>query len=308
MSDKILFVDDEPLVLDGYMRMLFREFKVDTAVGGEQALATIKASGPYAVVISDMCMPGLNGAQFLAKLRQKSPDTVRMLLTGYTDIDAAIEAVNEGNILRYLTKPCEKEALVSAIKFGLEKYRSAKTERKLLEKARVIERATAEPDTASICLWDNGESPTGLPGPSQAKSLLAPLFGADPRCYVVMLRITMLPMIEQRYGEEAGRDYLNLAAQTMVQGFRSEDRFFHWGRDVLMVVVRRQFSASALRMEVARVTSADQEHVLTVNGKSIITTCPIAFDLLPVAQCSTLDDMLMAFDSRATQSMSIGRV
>ena len=83
MADKILFVDDEPPVLDGYKRMLHREFAVDTAVGGEQGLAAIHARGPYSVVISDMRMPGMNGAQFLARLRQTAPDTVRILLTGY---------------------------------------------------------------------------------------------------------------------------------------------------------------------------------------------------------------------------------
>jgi CheY-like chemotaxis protein len=98
VSDKILFVDDEPDVLNGYKRILHREFQVDTAVGGEKALAAIQEHGPYAVVISDMRMPEMNGAQFLARVRGTAPDTVRMLLTGYTDLDAAMQAVNEGNI------------------------------------------------------------------------------------------------------------------------------------------------------------------------------------------------------------------
>ena len=70
MAGKTLFVDDEPAVLDGYKRMLHREFEVDSAVGGKQGLAIIHEHGPYAVVISDMRMPGMNGAQFLAQVRQ----------------------------------------------------------------------------------------------------------------------------------------------------------------------------------------------------------------------------------------------
>ena len=133
MADKILFVDDEPAVLDGYKRMLHREFEVDTAVGGEHALNVIKDQGPYSVVISDMRMPVMNGAQFLARVRQLRPDTIRMLLTGFADVDSAMDAVNEGNIFRFLTKPCEKEVLAKAITSGLVQYRLVMAEKDLLE-------------------------------------------------------------------------------------------------------------------------------------------------------------------------------
>jgi response regulator RpfG family c-di-GMP phosphodiesterase len=133
MAEKILFVDDEAPVLEGYQRALFREFNVDTAVGGEQGLNSIRDNGPYSVVVSDMRMPGMNGAQFLARVRQKSPDTVRILLTGYASVDGAIEAVNDGNIFRFLTKPCAKEELSFAINAGLVQYRLATVEKELLE-------------------------------------------------------------------------------------------------------------------------------------------------------------------------------
>jgi CheY-like chemotaxis protein len=134
MVDKILFVDDEPAVLDGYKRMLHREFEVDIAGGGKEGLAATREKGPYSVVISDMRMPEMNGAQFFAKLRQTAPDTIRILLTGYTDLSAAMDAVNEGNIFRFLTKPCEKEVLARAITTGLVQYRLLTAEKELLEK------------------------------------------------------------------------------------------------------------------------------------------------------------------------------
>jgi response regulator RpfG family c-di-GMP phosphodiesterase len=133
MTGKILFVDDEPAVLDGYRRLLGRNFPVDTAIGGAEGLAAIEESGPYAVVISDMRMPEMDGAQFLAKVRVVSPATTRLALTGYVDIDTAIGAVNEGNIFRFLTKPCSKENLLSAIEAGLEQNRLVNAERELLE-------------------------------------------------------------------------------------------------------------------------------------------------------------------------------
>jgi len=124
VEDRILFVDDEREVLDGYRRLLHGEFEIETAQGGGQALAALHLYGPYAVVISDMRMPGMNGAEFLAQVRQVAPDTVRMLLTGYNDMNLAIDAVNEGRIFRYLTKPCDKRDLVQAISLGFAQYHS----------------------------------------------------------------------------------------------------------------------------------------------------------------------------------------
>jgi response regulator RpfG family c-di-GMP phosphodiesterase len=134
MNDKILFVDDEPSVLEGYKRLLGRELPVDTALGGELGLAAIAETGPYAVVISDMRMPQMNGAQFLAKVRDLSPTTVRLALTGYVDIDTAMAAVNEGNIFRFLTKPCSKENLLHAIEAALAQYHLIHAEKELLER------------------------------------------------------------------------------------------------------------------------------------------------------------------------------
>ncbi|MGA7341919.1 MAG: HD domain-containing phosphohydrolase, partial [Terracidiphilus sp.] len=133
MTEKILFVDDEPAVLEGYRRLLGRELEVDTAVGGASGLAVIAERGPYAVVISDMRMPQMDGAQFLAKVRDMAPVTVRMALTGYVDIETAMHAVNEGNIFRFLTKPCSKENLLKAAEAALGQYRLINAEKELLE-------------------------------------------------------------------------------------------------------------------------------------------------------------------------------
>jgi response regulator RpfG family c-di-GMP phosphodiesterase len=133
MAEKILFVDDEPIVLDGYKRALYKEFEIDTALGGEKGLEAIEKNGGYAVVISDMRMPEMNGVQFLTKVRKVIPDAVRMILTGYTDMSDAINAVNEGHIFRFLTKPCDKETLGKAITTGLVQYRLVTAEKELLE-------------------------------------------------------------------------------------------------------------------------------------------------------------------------------
>jgi response regulator RpfG family c-di-GMP phosphodiesterase len=132
--EKILCVDDEANVLSAYQRQLRKLFDVGIAEGGEQALAALDSKGPYAVILSDLRMPGMDGIAFLTKARELAPDTVRMMLTGYADVATAINAVNEGNIFRLLTKPCPPEALVAALDAGIRQYRLVNAERELLER------------------------------------------------------------------------------------------------------------------------------------------------------------------------------
>src|SRR5713226_8642213 len=105
MTTKILCVDDDAHILAAYQRQLRKQFEIDVAQGGEQALESIVSRGPYAVVLSDMRMPGMNGIQFLCRAQEIAPNSVRMMLTGNADQQTAMDAVNEGNIFRFLTKP-----------------------------------------------------------------------------------------------------------------------------------------------------------------------------------------------------------
>ena len=137
MSDKILFVDDEPAVLDGYRRTLYKDFQIETASSGNEALELIKNTGPYSVVVSDMRMPGMDGVALLSQVRRISPDTVRIVLTGYADFQSAMSAVNDGEVFRFLTKPCENLILKKALTGCLEQHRLVTAEKELLEKTLV---------------------------------------------------------------------------------------------------------------------------------------------------------------------------
>ena len=123
MDDKILFVDDDVMVLSGLKRQLRNQFNIETALSGKEALKIIETNGPYAVVVSDFLMPVMNGIELLSRVRDTSPETVRMMLTGSSDMKTAIKAVNEGNIFQFHLKPCSADILGQAIKTGLEKYR-----------------------------------------------------------------------------------------------------------------------------------------------------------------------------------------
>ena len=132
MPAKILFVDDDELLLQTYQRHLRKLYDAEVALGAEEALAAVADRGPFAVIVSDMRMPGMNGIQLLAKVREIVPDTVRMMLSGHGDLNSAIEAVNEGNVFRFLTKPCSQATLLKALDAGLAQYRLVTAERELL--------------------------------------------------------------------------------------------------------------------------------------------------------------------------------
>jgi response regulator RpfG family c-di-GMP phosphodiesterase len=133
MSPRVLFVDDEANVLDGIRRQLRNRLNVETANGAAAGLALIESKGPYAVVVSDMRMPDMNGARFLARVNEIAPDTVRMVLSGQSDIDSTVAAVNEGQIFRFLLKPCDTEKLVQTINSGIDHYNLIHAEKHLLE-------------------------------------------------------------------------------------------------------------------------------------------------------------------------------
>ena len=129
----ILCVDDEVNILEGLQDNLRRKYKVHAATSGADGLAILKTEGPFPVIISDMRMPEMNGAEFLSQVRGLYPDSMRILLTGQSDIESAISAVNEGQIFRFLTKPCETDNLISVIELAVEHNRLSRVEKDLLE-------------------------------------------------------------------------------------------------------------------------------------------------------------------------------
>lgn len=134
MNELILCVDDDANLLAALARQLRKEFKIVTAVGGEEGLAEIERNGAFAVVMSDLRMPGMDGISFLAQVRERIPEAVRIMLTGHADLDTAISAVNEGQIFRFLTKPCPAHDLMRTLAAAIEQYRLVRAEKELLEK------------------------------------------------------------------------------------------------------------------------------------------------------------------------------
>ena len=130
---RILCVDDEPAILKGMQVFLRRNFEVSTAADATEALALIAEPPPFAVVLSDKDMPGMSGVALLTKVRELAPDTVRIMFTGKGDLESAIEAIHQGQIFRFLTKPCEPAVLLAACQDASRQHDLLISERVLLE-------------------------------------------------------------------------------------------------------------------------------------------------------------------------------
>ena len=127
----ILCVDDEISILKSLQRLLMASgFDVVTATGGEQGLLLLEKQ-EFAVIISDMRMPGMTGAEFLHLVAERCPDSQRLVLTGYADIDSTIMAINQGQIQRYIQKPWRNEELIVQVRESAEKYGLVKQNKEL---------------------------------------------------------------------------------------------------------------------------------------------------------------------------------
>jgi FixJ family two-component response regulator len=131
--DKVLFVDDDENLLIIHKRNYRNTFHVITANSAEQGLSELKYNDDIKVIVSDYDMPVMNGIEFLSKVKEIRPNIIRVIITGRADLNMAIDAVNEGSLFRFITKPCEKEKLQMTISQCIEQYRLIVSEKELLE-------------------------------------------------------------------------------------------------------------------------------------------------------------------------------
>jgi CheY-like chemotaxis protein len=135
---KMLVVDDEPDNLDLLYRTFRRDFNVLKAESGVQALEVLKAEGEVAVIISDQRMPEMKGTEFLSRTVPEFPDTVRIILTGFTDVEDLVEAINAGQVYKYITKPWDPDELKIVV------HRAAETYEVLKQRTEELHRSQAQ--------------------------------------------------------------------------------------------------------------------------------------------------------------------
>ncbi len=144
---KVLCVDDYAPFLEGLRVLLMSRYEVLTALNAAEALRILSAEDDIAAIVSDMNMPGMDGATFLAHTRQSTPHAGRILLTGETDLKTAIAAVNEAQILRFLSKPCKPEELYAALDAAIEHHRLSSLENTGLRRAITAQITSQDPTT-----------------------------------------------------------------------------------------------------------------------------------------------------------------
>jgi DNA-binding NtrC family response regulator len=128
---RILLVDDDVNLLEALKRQLRNRFDVTASSDAKEAIRLVVSGGNFAVVVSDLRMPTIDGVSLLYLIRQAAPETVRVLLTGKADVESAVSAVNQGNVFRFLIKPCPAYVLNRALEESVEQYRLRRREREL---------------------------------------------------------------------------------------------------------------------------------------------------------------------------------
>lgn len=108
---RVLYVDDEEINLINFRETLHDEFEIFTAASGREALELLEREGEMALVVSDQRMPGMSGIEFLSRIRERYPDTIRMIISAYTEVHELIEAINQAEVYRYFVKPWKEESL-----------------------------------------------------------------------------------------------------------------------------------------------------------------------------------------------------
>lgn len=192
-GDTLLIVDDEANILSALTRLFRRDgYRLLRAQGGGEALAVLEAND-VGVIVSDQRMPGMTGVQFLSKARERWPDTVRIMLSGYTELSSVTDSVNEGAIYKFLTKPWDDEVLRATVREAFQLYRVSRENTRL----------TAELQAANDALtrWNQAlekrvaqktrEATRNLHVLQTAQEILAnlpmPVLGVDPDGYIVMM-------------------------------------------------------------------------------------------------------------------------
>lgn len=137
LPPRVLFVDDDQMLLSSMERCLGLKFDLETAISGPEALRKMEESKAFSVVVSDMRMPVMNGVQFIERARVLSPHTVFLMLTGNQDVQTAISAVNEGQVFRFLNKPIDPADIAAVIEAAHQQHQLEASERELLNKTFV---------------------------------------------------------------------------------------------------------------------------------------------------------------------------
>ena len=286
--EKILLVDDEQSVLDAFHRQLRKQFNIETAVSGREGLKKIADIGPFAVIVSDMRMPVMDGIAFLVEARKVSPESVRMMLTGNADQQTAIDAINHGSIFRFITKPCSPTNLAEAIDAGLEQYRLT---------TEVARQALQDPLT-------------GLANRRQliehyAREVSRAKRNGKPLS-LLMLDLDHFKSINDRYGHLAGDACLKSITATIKSSLRNIDITARFGGEEFIVLLP-ETGESGARIVAEKLRSAVAETEIQLHSEIIHVTVSIGIVTAESLELDNFDEIVGRADTAMYSAKGLGR-
>ncbi len=222
MNRKILIVDDEPNILHSFQRGLRRLFQVSTALDGPAALTLAETEGPFAAVVADMRMPGMDGAELLHRIQDRAPDTVRIMLTGNVDQATTVAAVNRGQVYQFLNKPCSQDKLVQVLERAVERFATMqRTQAEISQSRQALQGLNAQLEHQK-----RHDLVTGLDNRYSLEMRLAALSAADSsnsRTAILHLDLDHFHLINDAFGHVAGDYLLREVARLLTSGKRDQD-------------------------------------------------------------------------------------
>ncbi len=231
---KVLCVDDEPQVLEGLSLQLGRRYEIVTALSGAEGLEVLRRDRDVAAIVSDMRMPRMDGATFLARARTLAPAAGRVLLTGQTDLRAAIAAVNEAQVLKFLSKPCPPPELHAAVEAAVEHFCQASIENTGLRRALTAQIVSQDPVT-------------GLASRTHFTEMLQSICDQADRtdesraCALLMINIENLRDINAVQGHAAGDQVLQVIGRRLREHCPAALGIGRWGDEQFAVLLPVDF-------------------------------------------------------------------
>jgi PAS domain S-box-containing protein len=216
IAEKILFVDDDAGVLDSVRRQFHKHFEIVAATSGLEALELLRVAGPFALIVADMMMAGMDGVEFLTRARQIDPDSVCIMLTGHPKLQVAMDALNKGQIFRFLTKPCPAETLAKAFRDGLAYYRCVKGSARYTYSVHVKDGRAVATDYSQGCLAVSGYSP------------------AEYRCDPFLWLSIVLPQYRSVVTEQANKILAGVDVAPIEYQIIRKDGAVRWMRDTVI--------------------------------------------------------------------------
>ncbi len=283
-SNKVLFVDDDDNTLKFYDKILGKQFELTTARTGEEGLEKIHSEGPFAVVVSDMNMPGMDGIHFLSEVTDIAPDVVQIMLTACTDIESAIEVVNEGNIYRFFIKPAPPAKLADSINDAIHQHHLKTLEQKLnyMLRQEIKLREKIENDlrdaNSKLELLAREDPLTKLHNRRYLLELFENEFERSKRyglvTSILMIDIDFFKKINDTYGHLIGDEVLRKMADCIRNNLRKSDISGRFGGEEFLIVLPETTIENAF-IAAEKLRKSVSELQFSSGDKTFSITCSI---------------------------------